>query len=395
MEEEADALQPQELAAPATPVSPGPGYECAQCGKTFPNSTRYNKHVKLHSNLKSFRCAVPGCGKSFKRKPHLTRHLATHQERRPYQCSRPGCGKTFTSNQRLAKHLKSHDKLCCETCGETFRKRVKYEQHLWTHNSAISIIRCPECDEAVDKSALQRHMKRHKSHQCSECEETFLHFQDLVKHRRAVHSKKLSLCPECGKAFARPSALRDHQLRVHAEQLLLCPRADCGQTFTSASNLYQHERVAHLGLKPFSCPQCGETFAYRHVLKRHRMLIHTAIPLKNASSRSQGHDEEGREEEQADMPDLTSITKDLSRRRATSACSTFSQSACGCRGDSCPHLPAASETPKHTSPAAAFSEEGGVKQSPPKRLRRLVLSPRCGPVSGAPESERSRSICIK
>lgn len=256
------------------------GYECEHCGKTFPNSTRYQKHVKLHSPLYSFRCAFPGCGKSFKRKPHLTRHLATHQEEKPYQCSHPGCGKSFTSNQRLTKHALSHKKLSCEICGETFRKRLKFEQHRWTHNNATSMIRCPECNEAVEKTVLQRHMRRHKWHKCDQCEEQFLHFQDLVKHRRALHPKS-HLCPDCGKAFNREGALRDHQVRVHSEQLLLCPRADCGQTFTSASNLYQHERVVHLGLRPFTCRECGQTFAYRHVLRRHRMVIHTVIALKN------------------------------------------------------------------------------------------------------------------
>lgn len=53
-----------------------------KCGKTFPSSTRYYKHVALHSEIRAFRCTFPGCNRSFKRNTHLKRHLAQHKTER-------------------------------------------------------------------------------------------------------------------------------------------------------------------------------------------------------------------------------------------------------------------------------------------------------------------------
>lgn len=389
----------EQIAAPDSPRLPEQRFECEHCGKIFPSSTRYHKHVKLHSALRLFRCTFPGCGKSFKRKPHLTRHVATHQEDKPYQCSHPGCGKSFTSNQKLRKHLKSHRQLSCKICGQSFRKKVMLEQHQWTHNTATSMLRCPVCDEAVEKSALPRHMKRHKSHQCDQCEEKFLHFHDLVKHRREHHPSKTHLCPDCGKGFKRESALREHQLHVHSEQLLLCPRPDCGQTFTSASNLYQHERVVHLGLRPFTCRECGDTFAYKHVLRRHRMVMHPAIPLKNGSTQNSQHGSED-SQPRSSQADKSRILPPVSLVQA------FSKNACLCREESCPHsaLSASAEPlPEAASTPATLAEAVDVMPRPAKRPRRLALMSRCGPESEATvsplhvwasrETERRRDIC--
>lgn len=260
-------------------ASTQPKYECVTCGKKFPSSTRYHKHIKLHLGLRPFLCSVPGCPKTFTRKTHLTRHLVQHQAAKPYRCSRPGCKKGFATKQKLLKHEQSHEGLACNLCGARFRTSAKLQQHQRAHEVASgssSSLRCPECNvEVADKIALQRHMKRHRRHQCTQCDEGFLRFQDLVKHRRTQHPKPY-LCSDCGKAYTRESALRDHQRRVHAGELCICPHSGCGQTFTSASNLRVHQRVVHLGRRPFACAECDLTFGHRNVLKRHCMLIHSA-----------------------------------------------------------------------------------------------------------------------
>lgn len=120
---------------------------------------------------------------------------------------------------------------------------------------------------------LHRHMKRHKEHRCEHCDQVFPHFKDLVAHRRSAHPKAF-VCGDCGKLYRRERAMRDHQQRVHNQEVLPCPRPDCGQVFTSASNLRVHERTAHQGLRPFACRHCEQTFAYRHVLRRHYRLMH-------------------------------------------------------------------------------------------------------------------------
>jgi len=91
----------------------------------------------------------------------------------------------------------------------------------------------------------------------------------------AQHPKE-HICSECGKAYRRADALKEHQRIVHAETVLRCQHEGCGQIFASASGLRNHERVFHRGLRPFTCRQCGQTFAYRHVLNRH-IQTHTVM----------------------------------------------------------------------------------------------------------------------
>lgn len=292
----------------------------------------------------------------FKRKPHLKRHQSMHREERPYRCTFEGCGKSFPSNQKLAKHTRSHN-MYCGICSMSFRKRADFDLHQRAHEASSgssSKLQCPECKKEVDASQLQRHMKRHrlpalkKHHACDQCEEQFVRFKDLVKHKRSQHPSKKLLCPDCGKAYARLGHLHEHQRRVHGEELLLCPRADCGQTFTSASNLYQHERVVHLGLKPFTCNDCGQTFAYRHVLRRHRMVVHNVIALKNASA--------GQSKTES-QPPLLSMS------------AAFSRSACSCADDSCQHAAAAAAS---SAPAVVLGAGRSLVARHQAKRRRLM-----------------------
>lgn len=275
--EAAAAAEQHEVPKPPEPTEPMRRWVC-HCGKAFPSSTRYHKHLRLHSDLRLYRCTEPGCGKSYKRKAHLDRHLRTHQEEKPFVCTFQGCTKSFPSQQKLNRHMLAHQRLRCEVCGKTFRKLAKLQCHQQEHAAEAAEegrARKRKTQPALESREVNawRRATRNKVYACDSCDEKFGRFQDLVAHRKAQHPK-LSICPDCGKAYRRESALREHQRQVHEEALLICPHASCGQVFSRASNLHMHERVAHLGLRPFECGLCGQTFAYKHVLKRHRQRIH-------------------------------------------------------------------------------------------------------------------------
>lgn len=251
---------------------------CDECGKVFPTSSRFHKHKKLHTPLRPFRCTVTGCDAAFKRKVHLDRHLNNHQPQKAFSCNFQGCTKSFATAQKLAKHRAAHERLRCQVCGKGFRKPAKLVHHMREHAASSSsggtALTCDVCGLAF-KSAelLQRHAKRHRSHACDQCGQSFLHFRELVVHRRSQHPK-LAVCDECGKAYRREEALREHQRRVHAEAVLVCPEPGCGCTFSRAGNLHMHRCVAHQGIRRFACNLCSMTFAYKHVLKRHRQRLH-------------------------------------------------------------------------------------------------------------------------
>lgn len=81
-----------------------------------------------------------------------------------------------------------------------------------------------------------------------------------------------------------------------------CPYADCRKAFTSDFNLQRHLKGSHLKERPFQCPDCFQTFGYRHVLMHHSEKKHPKVdcgPLPNKVERLT---------ESISIPTLTSLT---------------------------------------------------------------------------------------
>lgn len=274
-----------------------PSKICPHCGKSFPSSTRFHKHVALHQTIKLCKCTFPGCNKSYKRPTHLTRHLATHVVNRPFKCTADGCDKSFISKQKLDRHTKSiHQGMKCDICGQRFRKRAKLERHKATHEKRRSEAKmsCPDCGVEIRMKSRHRCAK----HKCKDCEEEFVRFADLVAHRKATHSRRHT-CTDCGKHYRRVSDLRDHRSRVHEQAVLRCSEPGCQQTFSTRPALLSHVKVYHLGIRRFNCKYCDQIFAYKSVLRRHCISVHekslspagdrsdqTAVPGRKATATS-------------------------------------------------------------------------------------------------------------
>merc|ERR1712062_528324 len=170
----------------------------------------------------------------------------------------------------LKKHAKAHDGLRCEVCGKRFYKRAKLEQHAWKHMDAVAADGTLTVSAGqgktislrrAEKRPLLRSDRKHEIFKCDQCDMQFWWFRELVQHKKAEHPKA-HICPDCGRAYRRESALRDHQQRAHAEAVFPCTHEGCMHVFSSGSNLRMHLRTVHQGLRPFTCRQCGQTFAY-------------------------------------------------------------------------------------------------------------------------------------
>ncbi|GAB0492347.1 hypothetical protein MMPV_003609 [Pyropia vietnamensis] len=77
--------------------------------------------------------------------------------------------------------------------------------------------------------------------------------------------------------MAHPSFLptQKHNRVVHLKlRPFQCPEEDCGRFFSERGNLSKHVQSVHEKRRPFHCTVCERNFASLDSLKRHRLMVH-------------------------------------------------------------------------------------------------------------------------
>ena len=87
---------------------------------------------------------------------------------------------------------------------------------------------------------------------------------------------------------------------------VVCPYSDCLKAFTSDFNLQRHLRGSHLKERPFQCPDCFQSFGYRHVLIHHSAKKHPTIDFGPLPPKID------RPSQSITIPKLTSLNQGLS-----------------------------------------------------------------------------------
>lgn len=80
--------------------------------------------------------------------------------------------------------------------------------------------------------------------------------------------KKSHICDECGKSFSKSSNLKVHKMAHLGIKPFSCSFDGCNQAFTQRANLNKHELV-HKGIKLFKCKTCNADFSRREHLSAH------------------------------------------------------------------------------------------------------------------------------
>ena len=104
--------------------------ECQICGRMV---KRLKDHMKIHNELKQFKCEL--CEKGFTQSRYLYRHMRTHTGSKPFKCEL--CEKGFTKSSNLSRHMRIHTgakPFKCELCEKEFTQSGQLSKHKRSHN---------------------------------------------------------------------------------------------------------------------------------------------------------------------------------------------------------------------------------------------------------------------
>ncbi|XP_076062024.1 uncharacterized protein LOC143037529 isoform X2 [Oratosquilla oratoria] len=166
-------------------------YECSDCQKVFYNSTKLERHRKVHTGIRPHKCHL--CQAAFVEKCNLKIHLLTHSQDKPHQCDH--CSKTFRYVRDLSEHRRIHQgsRPCvCTHCKATFVRQRDLKRHTKEQHSNEKY-ECKICGATFKRKQYldMNHMPSHhptpdqNRHPCSHCGK--IHQEAF--HQRQNHSK--------------------------------------------------------------------------------------------------------------------------------------------------------------------------------------------------------------
>ncbi|XP_076365516.1 uncharacterized protein LOC143254349 [Tachypleus tridentatus] len=137
----------------------------------------------------------------------------------------------------------------CHLCQQLFNVRDDLKTHVTNHPAVSSQknFSCPDCDMTfTHKQNLVRHSSVHsetKTFKYSLCFKKFRTAEKLQKHETLHKGGKTVVCNYCNGFFALEKSLKKHIMKFHKEHVFPC--SQCSRNFLTKVLLEKHERLKH------------------------------------------------------------------------------------------------------------------------------------------------------
>ena len=174
-----------------------------------------------------------------------------------------------------------------KTHANTPQKHLKLLHYELEHPEAL--IKCvhQDCEQLfVHHQEMQLHYKQKhlgERHQCPHCSKSYAHKDELSLHQDLEHPNLVGgplnhVCehPGCNLTFSRPANLHQHQYRSHIKKKRKKPRLakECPVCHKWVIALKQHIEWKHQRSTHAPCHVCGKTFPHKYALYEHVRRVH-------------------------------------------------------------------------------------------------------------------------
>ena len=213
-----------------------------------------NKWVIMDkSKEKPFRCGYRECNKSFKHLYNLEAHLVVHTGMSRHECTHPGCNEYFGYYSVLKRHILSKHLIertyVCNICNKLFSR----SNNLMAHRRNVHSVR----DE---RKLLQN----------SATDKWIMHSGNETRPFQCGYEG-------CGKTYIRKQSLRRHFVSHIGDSQFRCYSGDCAGAvrYCDSQALARHVRRKHTVVRLFTCQICNIQFLRADHLKSHREQVHS------------------------------------------------------------------------------------------------------------------------